>query len=77
MTWTKATRYHRERAEYVRRSGYSVDINTAYSTVAIGDIFMQGDDADTFIDEMRTICKRFPSMDPDTAACCLAADYID
>ena len=79
---TKATRYIREAAGRCRAGGVTVDIDSAFSTVAIDapgedGVFMQGDDADTFIGEVRALCKRYPSLDEDTAALALAESYAE
>ena len=79
---TRATKFIREAAARCRADGVTVDIDSSYSTVAIDapgqdGVFMQGDEADTFIDEVRALCKRYPSMDEDTAALALAAPYAE
>jgi hypothetical protein len=79
---TKATKFIREAAARQRASGVTVDIDSAFSTVAIdapGEIgvFMQGDEADNFIEEVRALCKRYPSLDEDTAALALAEPYAE
>lgn len=79
---TKATKYIREAATRCRNGGVSVDIDSAYSTVSIdspGDdgIFMQGDDAESFIKEVVALCKRYRSLDEDTAALALAESYFN
>ena len=38
---------------------------------------MQGDDAESFINEVETMCKRFPSLDEDTAALSLAEPCVE
>ena len=79
---TKATRHIREAAQRCRNGGVTVDCNSAYSTVAIDapnedGIFMQGHEADTFIAERDALCKRFPSLDEDTATLALAEPYAE
>jgi len=79
---TRATRFIHEAAKRFINSGGTVDWDSAYSTVAIScpdceDRFMQGEEADTFIDEMRATCKRFPSLDEYTAACAMAEPYTE
>lgn len=79
---TRATKFIREAAARQRASGVTVDIDSPYSTVAIDapgedGIFMQGDEAETFISEVRALCKRFPSLDEDTAALALAEPYAE
>lgn len=79
---TKATKFILEAATRCRDGGVSVDIDSAYSTVAIdspGDdgIFMQGDDAESFIKDVAALCKRYRSLDEDTAALALAESYFN
>jgi hypothetical protein len=79
---TRATRFIRQAADRCRASGVTVDMDSSYSTVAIDaagyeGVFMQGDEADSFIAEVRSLCKRFPSLDEDTAALALAEPYTD
>jgi hypothetical protein len=82
MSKTPATRYIREAAQRCVNSGVSVEFDSAYCTVAIecpgtDGVFMQGDDADTFIAEVRAMCKRYRSLDEDTAALALAEPYAE
>ena len=79
---TKATRYIREAAQRSRNGDVTVDIDRGYSTVAIDcpgfdGCFMQGDDAETFIAEVDALCKRYRSLDEDTAALALAEPYAE
>lgn len=79
---TKANRYIREAAARCRASGVTVDIDSRFSTVAIDapgedGVFMQGDEAENFIEEVRALCKRYPSLDEDTAALALAEPYAE
>jgi hypothetical protein len=79
---TKATKFIREAAARCRASGVTVDIDSRFPTVAIDapgeeGVFMQGDDADNFIEEVRALCKRYPSLDEDTAALALADPYAE
>lgn len=79
---TKATKFIREAAARVRADGVTVDMDSTYSTVAIDapgqdGLFMQGDEADQFITEVRALCKRYRSLDEDTAALALAAPYAE
>jgi hypothetical protein len=57
-------------------------MDSSFSTVAIDapgqdGLFMQGDEADQFIDEVRALCKRYRSLDEDTAALALAEPYAE
>ena len=79
---TKATKFIREAAARCRADGVTVDMDSPYSTVAIDapgqdGLFMQGDEADQFINEVRALCKRYRSLDEDTAALALAAPYAE
>lgn len=79
---TKATRFIHAAANRMRNSDITIDIDSSFSTVCIScpgedDIFMQGDDAESFIEEVETMCKRFPSLDEDTAALSLAEPYVE
>lgn len=79
---TKATRYIREAAQRCRNGDVSVDIDRSYSTVAIDcpgfdGCFMQGDAAESFIDGVDALCKRYRSLDEDTAALALAEPYAE
>jgi hypothetical protein len=38
---------------------------------------MQGDEADNFVEEVRDLCKRYPSLDENTAALALAEPYAE
>lgn len=78
---SRATRYIRQAAEFARASGCIVECDSSMGTVSIVadgvDCFMQGDDADTFIGEVRSMCKRYPSLPEDVAELCLANHYIE
>ncbi len=79
---TKATRVIHEQAKYVRDSEVIVWFNSSQQTVSIDPkegegTFMQGDEADTFIEEVRALCKRYPSLDEKTASEALAKPYVD
>ena len=82
MKTTKATKYIREAAQRCVNGRVTVDCDSNYSTVAIDapgqdGVFMQGDEADTFIAECDALCKRYPSLDFDTAALALAEPYAE
>ncbi len=79
---TRATRYVHEAANRMKAAGISVECDSSMSTVCIScdeetDIFMQGDEADTFIAEVEAMCKRFPSLTSDIAELALAEPYAD
>jgi len=69
-----------------RCDGYSVDVNSAYSTVSITDdndpdncVFMQGDDADRFIAECDALEKqtRSKTLTRYDIELCIASPYIE
>lgn len=79
---TKATRFIREAAQRCRNGDVAVDIDRGYSTVAIDcpgfeGCFMQGEEADAFIAKVDALCKRYRSLDEDTAALALAEPYAE
>jgi len=79
---TKATKFIREAAARCRASGVTVDIDSRFPTVAIDapgedGISWQGHVAENFIGEVRALCKRYPSLDEDTAALALAEPYAE
>jgi len=66
----------------MRDAGITVDTDPSYSTVSIDcpgeeSIFMQGDDADSFIAECRKLWTRYPSLPMDVAELAIAEPYID
>lgn len=82
---TRATKVIHETAQRVKDSKVTVKWSDGYSTVSIVSIdpeggegtFMQGDEADAFIAEIYALCKRYPSLDENTAALCLAHPYME
>lgn len=79
---TKATRFFWEAANRCKSSGVTVDTDSAYSTVSIDapgeeSIFMQGDDADSFISECEKLWKRYPSLPMDICELALAEPYTE
>lgn len=79
---TKATKHILEAAKRATDSGVSIDWDSGYSTVSITckgeeDIFMQGDEADTFIAGIDALCKHYPSLTESTAALALAEPYAE
>jgi hypothetical protein len=82
MKTTKATRYICEAAQRAINGKITVDCDSSYSTVSIDapgqdGIFMQGDEAVTFIAERDALCKRYPSLNFDTAELALAEPYAE
>lgn len=79
---TRATRFIHAAAQRSINGGVTVDCDSGYSTVAIDcpgfeGCFMQGDEADAFIEEVRALCKRYPSLDEATAELALAEPYAE
>lgn len=79
---TRATKHILAAAKRADDSGVSVEWDRRFPTVSIRcdgeeDIFMQGDEADTFIAEIDALCKRFPSLYEATAALALAQPYAE
>jgi hypothetical protein len=69
-------------AKRMRDAGITVDTDSAYSTVSIDapgeeSIFMQGEDADSFIEECRKLWNRYPSLPMDVAELATAEPYTD
>jgi len=76
------TRIFWQAAQRMRDAGITVDTDSVYSTVSIDapgeeSIFMQGEDADSFIEECRELCARYPSLPMDVAELALAEPYTD
>jgi len=74
------TRIFWQAAQRMRDAGITVDTDSAYSTVSIDapgqeSIFMQGDDADSFIEECRKLWNRYPSLPMDVCELALAEPY--
>jgi hypothetical protein len=65
-----------------RMAGVSVECDSAFSTVCIsakgeGDVFMQGEEADTFIAECEAMGERCKCLSPDLIELALAEPYTD
>ena len=76
------TRIFWDAAKRMRDAGITVDTDSAYSTVSIDapgeeSIFMQGEDADSFIEECRKLWNRYPSLPMAVAELALAEPYTD
>lgn len=74
------TRVFWQAAQRMRDAGVTVDTDSGYSTVSIDapgeeSIFMQGDDADSFIEECRKLWSRYPSLPMDIAELATAELY--
>ena len=79
---TKATKYIHVIAKRFKDRGAIIEWNSAFSTVRIdydGEdyVFMQGWEADNFIDEIKAMSRRYPSLNEYTAACALAEPIIE
>lgn len=79
---TPATKYIVQAAQRCINDKITVDCDASYSTVSIDapgeeSIFMQGDEADTFMAERDVLCKRFPSLSEDIAELALAEPYAE
>ncbi len=77
MKTTKATRYIVEAAQRCINGGITVDVDESMQTVAIDapgqeGCFMQGDEAQDFLDKRYALTKRYPSLADDVAELALA-----
>lgn len=78
---TKATKCIHEAANRFK-SCATIDWDSIFPTVTMStsgqdDLFMQGDEAQEFIDQIDQLTKRYPSLDEYTAACALAEPYAE
>lgn len=79
---TRATRHIWQACDRMKAAGIDVDTDSAFSTVCISapgedDIFMQGDDADQFINEARAMWKRYRSLPMGVCEMALAERYTE
>ena len=79
---TRVTRHIWQAYDRMRAAGIDVVCESAYPTVAISkagedDIFMQGDDADSFISEAQAMWHRYPSLPDYVCEMALAEPYTD
>ena len=79
---TRATRFIWQAYDRMKAAGIDVDCDSSYSTVCIScrgedDVFMQGDDADQFIGEVRAMWNRYPSLPMDVCEMALAEPYTE
>ena len=77
---TRATWFLWGAAQRMHDAGITVDTDSSYSTVSIDapgqeSIFMQGDEADAFIEECRKLWSRYPSLPMDVCELALAEPY--
>ena len=79
----KSNRFLIDAAKFVINSGVSIDWGSncddwvCISAPDEDDIFMQGDSAREFMDEMEAIERRFRSFDSYTAALVVAKPYVE
>ena len=79
---THATRFIWQAYDRMRAGGVEVETDSGFSTVCIScrgedDIFLQGDDANSFIDEARAMWKRYPSLPKYVCEMAIAEPYTD
>ena len=77
---TRATWVIWQIADSAHAAGITVDCDSGYSTVSIecpgtDGAFMQGDEADAFIEECRKLWSRYPSLPMDVCELALAEPY--
>lgn len=79
---TRATAAIHQHATLAANSGAIVHCDYAYSIVSIDlpgcerGVFMQGDEADEFIQEIESLVKRYPSLTYEVAYLALAWYYL-
>lgn len=70
------------RVQFTRNSKVTVKINRSLSWVDIVEdghdegVFMQGDEADTFINELDKLSEQLPDVDSETLELSMAYDYL-
>lgn len=79
---THATRHIWQTYDRMKAAGIDVDCDSAYRTVCISapgvdDIFMQDEEADSFIEECRKMWNRYPSLPMDVCEMALAEPYTN
>ena len=79
---TRATRFIWQAYDRMRAAGIDVDCDSGFSTVSISapgvdDIFMQDEEADSFIDECRKLWNRYRSLPISVCEMALAEPYTD
>ena len=79
---TRATRFIWQAYDRMKAAGIDVDCDSGFSTVSISmpgedDIFLQGDEADSFIEECHKLWKRYPSLPDYVCEMALAEPYTD
>lgn len=79
---TRATRFIWEIYDRMRAADIDVETDSAYSTVAISapgedDIFMQEEEAESFIDSARALWKMYPSLPMDVCELAIAESYTN
>lgn len=75
------TEIYRSQAEHVRRSGVSVEVCRSLPTVSIesedGAVFLQGDEAAQFLDEVDRVWNEAQDLDSEDAEYGHAYQYLD
>ena len=79
---TKHNRHLYAAAKRMRDAGITIDMNSAYSWVSIDapgeeSIFMQGEEADNFVDECENLSRRYRSVSRDVIELALAEPYAE
>ena len=79
---TPDTRFIWQAYDRMKAAGIDVFTDACFSTVAISkagedDIFMQGDEADSFIEECCNLWNRYPSLPMDVCEMALAEPYTE
>ena len=72
----------RNNVQFVENSGVEVDVDSRYSTVHIydhggGEVFLQGDEANAFIDNAKGLWDQLEVISMDEAYKFQAYDYLD
>jgi len=75
------TEIYQQHANYVTASGFTVEVNTRFSWVAIegngDDFYLQGDEADQYIQQARAAYEKAGDLPLDAAYTGHAKPYID
>lgn len=79
---TRATRFIWQAYDRMKAAGIDVDCDSGFSTVSISmpgedDIFLQGDEADSFIEECHKLWNRYPSLPDYVCEMALAEPYTN
>lgn len=79
---TRATRFIWQAYDRMKAGGITVEVDSPFSWVTISapgedDIFMRGDDADSFIEECHKLWNHYPSLPHYVCEMALAEPYTD